>query len=163
MTDIGTAQDLDVGRYSSALGSNSASEALIKQRSSRVYSFRYGGDSAANVNVSETGILEFPYAGYLTNLYIKVDSNVALNTSNYAYINVGIITGGSLSRTNATLATANTASAAMTAHTKTNMTLSSDALRSLSADDCMTIITSKPGGTGVSLPVFTLVAVVRDT
>lgn len=162
MTDIGTVRELDIGRLSSALGGNSAAAAVVDQKRSRVFTYRYAGDANANTNVSETGILEFPYAGYLTNLYIKPDSNVALNTSNYAFVNVGIISGGSLSRTNATLATANTASAAMTANTKTNMTLASDALRSLSADDRLTIITSKPGGTGVALPAFTLVAVVRD-
>ncbi len=160
-TNVAVAKAVDIGLYSSAVAD---APGLIRQRNSRVYEFRYAGDSAANVNVSESGLgINFRYPGHLAELYIKPEANAALNTTNYGYINIGLVPNGSLARVNASMGVVNTAVAALTAFTRTNVTITSNTLLEVNQDDQLVWVTSKPGGTGVTIPAFTLVAVVEDT
>ncbi len=160
-TNITTIKNLDVGLYSSAVPD---APALIRQKNSRVYEMHYAGDSAANVNVAEAGLgINFRYPGHLAELYIKPEANVALNTTNYGYINIGLVPNGSLARVNSSLGIVNTAVAALTAFTRANVVITSDTLLEIAQDDCLVWVTSKPGGTGATIPAFTLVAVVEDT
>ncbi len=160
-TNITTKKAVDVGLYSSQIPD---APAIVKQGYQRVYEFRYAGDSAANVNVAEAGLgINFRFPGHLTELYIKPEANAALNTSNYGFINIGLIPNGSLARVNASMGTVNTAVAALTAFTRTDVTITSNTLLEINKDDQLSWVTSKPGGTGVVIPAFTLVAVVEDT
>lgn len=92
-----------------------------------------------NVNLAESPVAKMKYAGRVLNTTIMPAVNVAVNTSNYVYLELKKSTGGAASTVIAYL---NTAVTALTKNVPTGLTLNVNGV-TYSANDVLTMTATK--------------------
>jgi hypothetical protein len=161
MSDLGILKNLDYNQ----LGDNrdvTNAQAVIKQRYSRTINVQVAADGAANTNLAEEIIAQYPNwpgGGFVSDMRVTPAANVVANASNYAVIKLQSRddAGGSA----LTVGLVNTAVTNMTNFIGTVATFTNNQL-TLSALSKLTLRHDKTGS-GVQLPAYSLLVVVEDT
>jgi hypothetical protein len=98
-----------------------------------------GADVGTNVNLAETPVFTAKYAGRVLRSRIVPTANIAINTTNYVFLQVAKSTAGAASTVVATL---NTAVTALTKNLATALALNTSGVTFL-ADDVITFTATK--------------------